>query len=162
MVVPAPRVSARGEGQERFTVHAHERLGDHRGRFAAAGSLSRSDGYQDGVGRDTNFLTLVGDHSFSPRLNVHVNVLVSDVDATRGSIVPLDVIFITIPPFLSFGCVTLLTIAIRPHSPRPATYATSPRHLFFGYFITHWENGYSVFTGISIKGTGQFLTRFIW
>ncbi|MBS1823765.1 MAG: TonB-dependent receptor [Acidobacteria bacterium] len=60
-----------------------------RGRVAAAGVASRSNGYQQGAGRDNNFLTVSGDHAFSPLLNLRFTYLGSDVRAGRGSIVPL-------------------------------------------------------------------------
>jgi outer membrane receptor protein involved in Fe transport len=60
-----------------------------RGRVAAAGVVSRSEGFQQGTGRDQNFLTVSGDHAFSRFLNLRLNYLGSDVRAGRGSIVPL-------------------------------------------------------------------------
>jgi len=60
-----------------------------RGRLAAAGVVSRSDGFQRGTGRDQNFLTVSGDHAFSQLLNLRLSYLGSDVRAGRGSIVPL-------------------------------------------------------------------------
>lgn len=60
-----------------------------RGRVAAAGVISRSAGFQRGAGRDQNFLTVSGDHSFSPLFNLRLTYLGSGVRAGRGSIVPL-------------------------------------------------------------------------
>jgi outer membrane receptor protein involved in Fe transport len=59
------------------------------GRIAASGVLSRSEGYQKATGRDTNFLTVMGDHAFSPWFNLRLSYLGSDVTAGRGSIIPL-------------------------------------------------------------------------
>lgn len=60
-----------------------------RGRVAAAGVASRSEGFQQGTGRDQSFLTVTGDHTFSSYLNLRLSYLGSDVRAGRGSIVPL-------------------------------------------------------------------------
>ncbi|MBN8731292.1 MAG: TonB-dependent receptor [Acidobacteria bacterium] len=60
-----------------------------RGRLAAAGVISRSEGFQQGTGRDQNFLTVSADHAFSPYLNLRLSYLGSGVRAGRGSIVPL-------------------------------------------------------------------------
>ena len=60
------------------------------GRFAATGSASRSDGHQEDTGRDTAFLSLVNDYSAAGRLNTRLQYLASDVEAGRGSIVPLE------------------------------------------------------------------------
>lgn len=60
-----------------------------RGRVAAAGVVSRSEGFQEGTGRDQNFVTVSGDHAFAPFLNLRLSYLGSDVRAGRGSIVPL-------------------------------------------------------------------------
>lgn len=60
-----------------------------RGRLAAAGVVSRSEGFQRGTGRDQNFLTVSGDHAFAPFLHLRLSYLGSDVRAGRGSIVPL-------------------------------------------------------------------------
>ena len=60
------------------------------GRFAVAASASRSDGHQRDTGRDTNFLSFVNDYAFTDQSNLRMHYLVSDVDARRGSIVPLE------------------------------------------------------------------------
>ena len=60
------------------------------GRFAASGSASRSDLHQDNTGRDTTFLTLVNDYAFTPQANLRLHYLLSDVEAVRGSIIPLE------------------------------------------------------------------------
>lgn len=60
-----------------------------RGRIAGASSLARSDGYQKKTGRDTNFGTLAVDHTFSKLLSLRLNYWGSDVEAGRGSIIPL-------------------------------------------------------------------------
>ena len=60
------------------------------GRFAASGSASRSDGHQRDTGRDTAFLSLVNDYSVPGRVNTRLQFLASDVEAGRGSIVPLE------------------------------------------------------------------------
>ena len=60
------------------------------GRFAVTGSTSRSDGHQRDTGRDTAFLSLVNDYSVAGRLNTRLQYLASDVEAGRGSIVPLE------------------------------------------------------------------------
>lgn len=60
------------------------------GRFAASGSGSRSDGHQRNTGRDTAFLSLVNDYSFSPQSNLRLHYVLSDVEAVRGSIIPLE------------------------------------------------------------------------
>ncbi|MYI74436.1 MAG: TonB-dependent receptor [Acidobacteria bacterium] len=60
------------------------------GRFAVTGSTSRSDGHQEDTGRDTSFLSLVNDYSVAGRLNTRLQFLSSDVEAGRGSIVPLE------------------------------------------------------------------------
>lgn len=59
------------------------------GRVAMAGVISRSEGFQTGAGRDSQFFTVVGDHAFSRLFNVRLAYLGSDVTAGRGSIVPL-------------------------------------------------------------------------
>jgi len=60
-----------------------------RGRIAAAGVVSRSEGYQKGTGRDSLFFTASGDHAFSRLLSLRLSYLGSDVTAGRGSIIPL-------------------------------------------------------------------------
>ena len=60
------------------------------GRFAASGSASRSDLHQDNTGRDTTFLTLVNDYALTPQANLRLHYLLSDVEAVRGSIIPLE------------------------------------------------------------------------
>ena len=60
------------------------------GRFAASGSASRSDLHQDNTGRDTTFLTLVNNYAFTPQANLRLHYLLSDVEAVRGSIIPLE------------------------------------------------------------------------
>ena len=60
------------------------------GRFAASGSASRSDLHQDNTGQDTTFLTLVNDYAFTPQANLRLHYLLSDVEAVRGSIIPLE------------------------------------------------------------------------
>ena len=60
------------------------------GRFAATASASRSDGHQRDTGRDTNFLSFVNDYALTDQSNLRMHYLVSDVDAGRGSIVPLE------------------------------------------------------------------------
>ena len=60
------------------------------GRFAASASTSRSDGHQRDTGRDTAFLSLVNDYSVAGRFNTRLQYLASDVEAGRGSIVPLE------------------------------------------------------------------------
>jgi outer membrane receptor protein involved in Fe transport len=60
------------------------------GRFAAAGVVFRSEGFQSGANRDSQFLTVMGDHAFSRLLNVRLAYLGSGVTAGRGSIVPLE------------------------------------------------------------------------
>lgn len=59
------------------------------GRVAMAGVISRSEGFQRATGRDSQFFTIVGDHSFSRLFNVRLAYMGSDVTAGRGSIVPL-------------------------------------------------------------------------
>lgn len=59
------------------------------GRLAAAASASTSDGFQQGVGRDTRFATVVSDYHFGARASLRLNYLASTVQAVRGSIVPL-------------------------------------------------------------------------
>lgn len=87
---PSAEISVTGGSFGTAEVMGAIHLPYDQGRFAASGTVSTSDGFQDGAGRDSSFLTLVGDHTFSPRLNVSGHFLVSDVDATRGSIVPLE------------------------------------------------------------------------
>lgn len=59
------------------------------GRVGMAGVISRSEGFQRGVGRESQFFTIVGDHAFSRLFNVRLAYMGSDVTAGRGSIVPL-------------------------------------------------------------------------
>ena len=60
------------------------------GRFAASGSASRSDLHQRNTGRDATFLTLVNDYALTPQANLRLHYLLSDVEAVRGSIIPLE------------------------------------------------------------------------
>lgn len=60
------------------------------GRAAAAVAVSRSDGFQDSTGRDANFASLTAEQTFAARFQLRVQYLVSDVDAGRGSIIPLE------------------------------------------------------------------------
>ncbi len=59
------------------------------GRVAGAGFYQSSDGFQDGVGRNQSALTLMAQQSIADRWDVRINYFLSDVDATRGSIIPL-------------------------------------------------------------------------
>ncbi|MGE3840951.1 MAG: TonB-dependent receptor [Vicinamibacterales bacterium] len=60
------------------------------GRASATLSLSRSDGFQERTGRDTTFATVTADHTVRGRARLRGQYLVSDVEAGRGSIIPLQ------------------------------------------------------------------------
>ena len=58
-------------------------------RLSAAGSVSRSDTYQDNAGRDTEFLTTAGQVSL-PRVALKTQYLYSHVLAGRGTSIPVQ------------------------------------------------------------------------
>ncbi|MBK9171113.1 MAG: TonB-dependent receptor [Bryobacterales bacterium] len=59
------------------------------GRLAASGQLQGADGFQEGVGRDMGAMTLMAEQTVAQRVNLRLHYFLSDVEATRGSIVPL-------------------------------------------------------------------------
>jgi outer membrane receptor protein involved in Fe transport len=61
-----------------------------KGRFSAAGSLSRSDTYQKDTGRDTEFVTAAVQYLPTQRLTTKLQYLYSHVNAGRGSTIPLQ------------------------------------------------------------------------
>ncbi len=60
-----------------------------RGRVAGAAAVSTSDGFQERTGRDTRFATVAADYAASPHAMARLTYTFSDVEAGRGSIVPL-------------------------------------------------------------------------
>lgn len=60
------------------------------GRIAGALALSRSDGFQENTGRDASFASATVDQGIGNRAQLRGQYLFSDVDAGRGSIVPLQ------------------------------------------------------------------------
>ncbi|MCE5307641.1 MAG: TonB-dependent receptor [Acidobacteriales bacterium] len=59
------------------------------GRLAGSAMWQSSDGFQRGTGRDMGAVSLMGEQSVGGRLHLRGNYLFSDVEAQRGSIVPL-------------------------------------------------------------------------
>jgi outer membrane receptor protein involved in Fe transport len=59
------------------------------GRLAGSGMIQSSDGFQRNTDRDMGAFSLMGEQSFGGRLHIRGNYLFSDVEAQRGSIVPL-------------------------------------------------------------------------
>ena len=62
----------------------------HGGRASGAFALSRSNGFQERTNRSTNFASLTAEQAVVGRGQVRGQYLFSDVDATRGSIIPLQ------------------------------------------------------------------------
>jgi outer membrane receptor protein involved in Fe transport len=70
--------------------NGHAQLPWRDGRAAATTAVSRSDGFQERTGRDATFASVLVDQAVRARAQLRGQYVFSDVDAGRGSIVPLQ------------------------------------------------------------------------
>jgi outer membrane receptor protein involved in Fe transport len=97
-VFTVPERSARTTGEVRLGYssfdtregNAHAQLPWGSGRLASVVALSSTDGFQTGAGRHARFGSITAEQTVASRAQLRFQYLFSDVDAGRGSIVPLQ------------------------------------------------------------------------
>ena len=93
--VPGPSAKPSGEARIGFSsfdtreLNGNGQVPWHGGRLTGSTAISRSDGFQTRTGRDATFASVMAEQSATPRVQLKAQYLFSDVDAGRGSIIPL-------------------------------------------------------------------------